>query len=233
MITNSIRISGIVAMALVFSSCLEFEVDIGFDGGDGKPNAVPGGDGDADSDTDSDTDTDTDSDSDSDTDTDTDSDSDSDTDTDTDSDSDSDTDTDTDTDSDSDADSDADSDSDTDVSCQGVVVGGYCWYVSPENTPCETVCANHGGYHDATRSYAGSGDGQTDSATLDRRCLNVLDALNVGDIGKMPNTANAVGNGCSYHKEPNQPNYLRYRDRSPTNPNAHDPGTKRMCACNR
>src|SRR3989338_4032982 len=38
-------------------------------------------------------------------------------------------------------------------SCGGVSVGGACWYYGLVNQSCDTVCAGHGGYSDATHTY--------------------------------------------------------------------------------
>jgi len=50
------------------------------------------------------------------------------------------------------------------------VVGGFIWYYGASAESCTTVCASHGGYHEATRTYAGS-DG------TDSNCWAVLSAL--------------------------------------------------------
>jgi len=55
----------------------------------------------------------------------------------------------------------------------GQVVGGFCWYLGTANQSCDTVCQDHGGYHEATRFYAGS-DGTTPN------CTAVLNALRLG-----------------------------------------------------
>jgi hypothetical protein len=91
-----------------------------------------------------------------------DADSDADSDTDIDSDSDGDGDTDSDTDSDSDADpgSDAgavDTDPPDECSDAGVLNGYACWYFGASNAGCDTTCAPHGGYNEATKDDLGSG----------------------------------------------------------------------------
>src|SRR5205823_3362661 len=39
--------------------------------------------------------------------------------------------------------------------------GGFCWYIGASGQNCSSVCQPHGGYSEATRTYAGS-DGTTD-----------------------------------------------------------------------
>lgn len=56
-------------------------------------------------------------------------------------------------------------------SCAGQSVGGHCWYLGAAAESCSTVCASHGGYNSATRSYAGA-SGST------ANCEAVLTALN-------------------------------------------------------
>jgi len=56
--------------------------------------------------------------------------------------------------------------------CNGTEVGGFCWYFGDVNLSCNVVCALHGGYNDATRTYAGS-DGSPNN------CKTILTALNI------------------------------------------------------
>ncbi|MEQ1565773.1 MAG: hypothetical protein ABMA64_09065 [Myxococcota bacterium] len=141
---------------------------------------------------------------------------DTDTDTDTDSDADSDTDTDTDTDADSDADSGVPAPTDTAVAAC-TEVGGVCWYLGDAGASCTDTCAAHGGYDEATRTYAGS-DG-----TLDQ-CYEVLDALAAGSFS-FGDTTNGPGLGC----------YVEFGDRVrttfPTDEGATFFGVARACAC--
>lgn len=80
------------------------------------------------------------------------------------------------------------------TSCGGVMVGCYCWYLSNTYGSCTQVCASHGGYHEATRTYAGS-DG------TDSNCWEVLVALGAPPdadgilyVGEL----RLVGLGCCY-----------------------------------
>jgi hypothetical protein len=63
--------------------------------------------------------------------------------------------------------------------CGGVRIGGHCWYLLSGDTnlahvgkSCEWLCQSHGGYNEATRTYAGS-DG------TDANCTAVMNALGV------------------------------------------------------
>ena len=93
------------------------------------------------------------------------------------------------------------------------------------------MCAFHGGYHDATRTYAGS-DG------TDSNCNQVLDAL-----GALPDTdgqltvyTDGQGLGCHVWEIALGTEGLRaqwYRSLTPTTPDAAsaDPWIRRACAC--
>ncbi len=115
------------------------------------------------------------------------------------------------------ADAEPDTDTDPGPWCNGVEVAGYCWYYGGGGESCGTVCAAHGGYHIATRSYAGS-----DGSTLN--CRDVLDALGIGS--GIPGLQTGVGLGCSFY------NGNRYRTIDPTTETASFTGYARVCACN-
>lgn len=44
----------------------------------------------------------------------------------------------------------------TAITCGGAQLAGYCWYYGAASASCDTVCATHGGYNDATHTYAGA-----------------------------------------------------------------------------
>jgi len=148
-----------------------------------------------------------------------DTDSDADTDTDSDTDSDSDTDTDADTDVDTGTDTESGSSTDTDTTCDGSVVGGYCWYLGAMGADCAATCASHGGYDEATRTYAGS-DGTNEA------CTDVLDALAIGSGTANDWSMGLTGMGCIS----NGTNRLRVT--TATTDSASDVSWARACACN-
>ncbi len=100
----------------------------------------------------------------------------------------------------------------------GQMVGGYCWYKSLLEGSCSETCAAHGGYHTATRTFAGS-DG------TDAHCESVLDALNMGS-GSPAWADTYKGMGCSYRLG------VRHRDIYPTTAGGWDYDVYRACACN-
>jgi hypothetical protein len=78
------------------------------------------------------------------------------------------------------------------ATCAGTWVGGYCWYLSADGQSCTGACASHGGYHTATRFYAGS-DG------TDSHCLAVLAALGAPPADyRSSSHCNGGGAGCHY-----------------------------------
>jgi hypothetical protein len=115
--------------------------------------------------------------------------------------------------------------SDNRYTTPGVNVGGYLWYLAKSPDSCETVCASHGGYHEATRTYAGS-DGTNEN------CAAVLTALGA------PHDADGVilaidfgGLGCHYAADVNR--YQWVRSTATTTASAGGwPGRGRACACN-
>lgn len=103
--------------------------------------------------------------------------------------------------------------------CAGASVGGYCWYLGSSGQSCTAVCAAHGGYHSATRSYAGS-DG------TDARCTAVLNALGY-DGSPVTRGWTSYGVGCGYSGRA-----IRYAAPYTTTAGATAPGRQRVCACN-
>jgi hypothetical protein len=107
--------------------------------------------------------------------------------------------------------------------CSGREVGGFCWYFGEENASCNAVCAAHAGYHEATRTYAGS-DGSAGN------CRTVLTALNI-PLDDFFETAQG-GLGC-FALQTTSGNYHGYWDTQPTTAAATyvTPGRRRICAC--
>ena len=105
--------------------------------------------------------------------------------------------------------------------CTGVNVGGYCWYLGAEDQSCSEVCASHGGYHEATRFYAGS-DGTNEN------CIQVLAAFGFS-TGKFYKTAQGglgcfIIGGAPYR-------YRDERNRTEASGKSMTPGRRRACAC--
>lgn len=114
-------------------------------------------------------------------------------------------------------------DTETGTSGGGVQVGGAYWYYAADvNVSCATVCASHGGYDDATATFAGSGGTNED-------CGAVLDA--VGAPKTTTDVSNtipgSVGIGCAF-----MPNLImRVRDKAATTADAVNVWARRVCAC--
>ncbi|MBY0415386.1 MAG: hypothetical protein K2Q18_14535 [Bdellovibrionales bacterium] len=103
--------------------------------------------------------------------------------------------------------------------CAGVNVGGYCWYYGHSGESCGTVCTNHGGYNEATETYAGVSG--TNAA-----CTEVSDALGV-PAASMIDTSCSVGYGCAYFSGFR----IRCND-TVTTETASRNDISRVCACN-
>ncbi|HAW51060.1 MAG TPA: hypothetical protein DCX54_01845, partial [Flavobacteriales bacterium] len=105
--------------------------------------------------------------------------------------------------------------------CDGTIVDGYCWYLGREGLSCNDVCASHGGYDSATRTYAGSSGSSV-------KCWRVITSLNI-TLDDFYETAQS-GRGCFVIRS-SSGNYLGYWDELPTT--ADVPGGQRICACRR
>ncbi|MBI5502767.1 MAG: hypothetical protein HY907_21155 [Deltaproteobacteria bacterium] len=105
--------------------------------------------------------------------------------------------------------------------CAGARVGGHCWYLSGEERSCDNACAAHGGYDDATRTYAGS-------SGTDANCDAVLDALGAGGSATSTLSGSGAGVGCFLMNMVDS----RYRVQdTPTTPAATYLLARRACAC--
>nr|MDJ0767129.1 hypothetical protein [Myxococcota bacterium] len=132
--------------------------------------------------------------------------------------------TDTDSDTEIDTDTEVDTDSDTGPACGGLEMGGFCWYFGEDGQSCDAVCADHGGYHEATRTYAGS-DG------TNAQCNDLLTAFGAAatftDDGYFEQ-AEGIGIGCSEYEKSE-----RRRITAPTTDDiSYVWGYRRVCACN-
>lgn len=104
------------------------------------------------------------------------------------------------------------------TACNGVSVGGGCWYLGAGGESCNTVCASHGGCMAATESYAGFSGSQSN-------CGSVLTALGVSAGVFNPG---AGVPGCAT----NSTLSLRYyNDTSAQSCSSSDFSLRRACAC--
>ncbi|MFH1435625.1 MAG: hypothetical protein ABIJ56_07895 [Pseudomonadota bacterium] len=111
--------------------------------------------------------------------------------------------------------------------CGGVMVGGYCWYVSGMDESCTAVCATQGGCNLAgTRDYAGS-------SGTDAQCVAVLEALGYGAYPHQGSSNNDLGCHFAWLS------YTYWSTEHETTCEAlpfigeSDPCVLRMCACER
>ena len=78
--------------------------------------------------------------------------------------------------------------------CAGLYMGGYCWYLGDVNQSCDTFCSTHGGYNEATRTYAGVVTAGNDT-NIDN-CMNILNALDNGTCDSVSFEGPETGIGC-------------------------------------
>ena len=115
--------------------------------------------------------------------------------------------------------------------CAGVMVGGYCWYISAAGGNCTSICAAHGGCNlQGTRDYTGSG------GTF-AQCINVLSALGQNTNVTQYDNYNGWADGCNLYYSNTYPGWYVMRSTSPpTTCEYAYPGSYgyeyRACACN-
>jgi len=110
--------------------------------------------------------------------------------------------------------------------CEGVEVGGYCWYLSIIGESCDNTCYSHGGYHEATRTYAGSQGTNTN-------CWEVLRALGApADTDGRLHTSELKSLGCIYWIDPDSNTVYWVRYTTYTTAENANWISSRVCACN-
>jgi hypothetical protein len=116
------------------------------------------------------------------------------------------------------------------IVCDGVVVGGACWYFGANNLSCDEVCAGNGGYNAATASFAGSSGSNANCAQV----LTALSAFNPTPVTDIASLGGISGMGCGsdYTNEATS-----YRLTSATTSSASSASNgslyfRRACACN-
>ncbi len=135
--------------------------------------------------------------------------------------------------------------SDPDSSCAGTRLNGFCWYSAPKGQSCQAFCTNHGGYHEATRTFAGYPGGTPAQCLAVHKALKTYgDKLNIGDdadmgptqaqnyCGDAGTTNMTSSSGCAN-------NYSSYwkgarfycRKKSGTTAAASSTSLRRICAC--
>lgn len=110
----------------------------------------------------------------------------------------------------------------------GTQVGNRCWYLGQPHQSCAQVCADHGGYHAATASFAGSGG-------TNANCTQVLRAFVGPDLpaATAVTTLNGFDSlGCGIDPSAGPPLPAPYRVTSTTTSEASAWFFQRACACN-
>ncbi len=111
------------------------------------------------------------------------------------------------------------------LACDGIVVNDTCWWFSQNNgDSCDDVCALHGGYDEATRTFAGS-DGS------DANCNQVMTALIPLGAGVDPDGAENQSGALGCAQDFSGTAFtVRFTD--PTTSAASGFNIRRACACN-
>lgn len=115
--------------------------------------------------------------------------------------------------------------------CAGVVVGGYCWYLSAPGESCTTACTSHGGCNlEGTRNYTGSGGNFT-------QCIEVMSALGQNVNVTQYDNYNGWADGCNMYYSNTYPGWYLMRSSDPPTTCEFSYGgaygfESRACACN-
>ncbi|MDJ0766559.1 MAG: hypothetical protein QNJ97_26530 [Myxococcota bacterium] len=109
------------------------------------------------------------------------------------------------------------------ATCGGLEVDEFCWYFGQAGLSCDTVCADHGGYHEATRTYAGSNG-------TNAQCNDLLTAFGAASTFTTDGTfeeGEGQGLGCAEWD-----NSQRWRTIDPpTDSGGSSSAYRRVCAC--
>lgn len=101
-------------------------------------------------------------------------------------------------------------------------MGGYCWYFGESNQSCTAVCSSRGGYHEATKDYAGSAGDAVN-------CQAITDAFSGGLMGPVfTDPSCPSGLGCSVG---GGGSVSVYCSAPQTSEGASYPDAFRICAC--
>jgi hypothetical protein len=112
--------------------------------------------------------------------------------------------------------------------CGGTLADGHCWYLAGYGQDCDGACADHCGYDEATRTFAGS-DG------TNANCAAVFDAMHRDDGTTTDDVTGEGAIGC-YLASGDRPSYWERRRRAvtpATTSSAAPMGLpyRRICAC--
>jgi hypothetical protein len=110
--------------------------------------------------------------------------------------------------------------------CAGKEYAGYCWYLGGKGQSCTTVCSSHGGYHNATRDYAGWPGGNPGG-----NCITLLDVVSAPySTTYYTNQVYHWALGCFFD---DWDNTRYYNNTVTTTSGASEQDSWRVCACNR
>ena len=113
---------------------------------------------------------------------------------------------------------------DTNNACEGLGIGGICWYLGPANSSCQQVCASHGQPAPAAATYVGStrqGGGLI-------KCALLLGLLGVSGTPQIGTRTDGLGFGCHLFTQDGSTYWLSSPDFSVT---ASGATARLVCGC--
>jgi hypothetical protein len=116
-----------------------------------------------------------------------------------------------------DASADSEAEAEDDPECTGLELADACWYQGTAGQSCTAACADHGGYNEATKTYAGSEGNLV-------QCKEVLNGLKMAFLAAKVEAGTGVGCGTLAVAAILSP--------TPTTSDGVLPLFSRACACN-
>ncbi len=116
--------------------------------------------------------------------------------------------------------------------CGGITVGGYCWYKSEHSESCDTACASHGGYNEATRTYAGSSGSPSNCKAVATAFGHGSEQFSTASCNSVTGTYTDDNVGCIFDPGLWGVPVVIHCAAPPTNSSEWAWYTYRFCACN-
>ena len=114
--------------------------------------------------------------------------------------------------------------SDTNNACEGLSIGGICWYLGPANLSCQQVCTSHGQTAPAAATYVGTA--RQGGGLL--KCTILLGLLGVSGTPQTGTRTDGLGFGCHLFIQDGSTYWLSSPDFSVT---ASGATARLVCGC--
>jgi hypothetical protein len=109
--------------------------------------------------------------------------------------------------------------------CSGKFIENACWYLSERGESCTSACSDHGGYNEATKTFAGSGGS-------DENCLIIGKGFFPNAVNVRSRGTNNQSIGCAVYPVHLELKGDLYRFTRATTEGSVVEADHRFCACN-